>query len=194
MYEHLQELSERTSVETMTRIAERFLDRHPIARARDIYRWLWEGEFGPGQRHQPSNLDELVHQIRRARMHKLAGKQLIWESLGLTSRMVHINLVPYVDDGCPLRRIINLSERIRDLRSDQLRFKMQWQFMKTQVVPGMRVTVEEMNAFENEIAFHMTPEVSYSDEYVAEYGDLYIVVPFRLFFETFPEYDPHIEL
>ena len=95
MFEHLQEISERASIESMTRTAEQFLDNHPIARARDLYRWLWEGEFGPGTRHQPTRLDELTQMIRTARMHKSAGSQPMWEPLGLTCRFVHVNLIPY---------------------------------------------------------------------------------------------------
>ncbi len=188
MFEHLQEISSRVSVESMTLTAELFLDRHPNARAQDIYRWLWEGEFGPGQREQPSRLDELTQMIRTARMHKSAGKQPMWEPLGLTRRFVHVNVIPYSDAGCPLKRLISLGERTRDFRADQLRFKMQWSFMKTQIVPGMRVTVEEMNAFENDIAFHMTPEIPFTEEYIKEHGSGYMVLPYDMFFETFPEY------
>lgn len=191
MFEHLQEISERASIESMTRTAEQFLDNHPIARARDLYRWLWEGEFGPGTRHQPTRLDELTQMIRTARMHKSAGLQPMWEPLGLTCRFVHVNLIPYSDAGCPLKRILSLGERTRDYRADQLRFKMQWAFMKTQIIHGMRITVEEMVSFENDIAFHMTPEISFTDEYLTEYGSGYMVVPYDLFFETYPEYAEH---
>lgn len=191
MFEHLQEISEHFSVEQMTTIAEEFLDRHPQAKAQDIYRWLWEGEFGAGSRSQASNLDELTSAIRKARMHKTAGTQPMWEYLGLTQRLLHINIIPYSDAGCPLKRLLNLGERIRDFRPDQLRFKMQWGFLKTQVVPGMRITVDELNSFENEIPFHMTPELPFTEEFTQEYGTGYIIVPQDLFFETFPEYNPH---
>jgi len=188
MFEHLQEVSERFSIEQMTIIAEDFLDRHPIARARDLYRWLWEGEFGSGARFQAANLDELTQEIRKARMHKSAGSARMWEHLGLTQRLLHVNLIPYSDEGCPLKKILSLAERIRDFRPDQLRFKMQWGFLKTQIVPGMRLTVDELNLFENEIPFHMTPEIQHTEEYEKEYGSGYMIVPAGLFFEAYPEY------
>jgi len=187
MFEYLGQ-KESYDFETKARVAEEFLDRYREVRACDIYHWLWEGEFGKGPEAPELTLDELTDKIRLARTQRLSSKK-IWEHLGLAFLHIKINLVPYADSGCPLKRLMMLSDRSREIKSDTLRFKQDWAFMKTQIVPGMAITPDEMAGFENSIPFHILPEVPYSREFLRFYGDGYVIVPRELFFQYFPEYE-----
>ena len=173
-------------------VAEEFLDTYDPGDPRDIYRWLWEGEFGPGSHIREHSLEQLAQDIRRARIHRNRDRQAVCESLGLANVFVKVNLVPFADTGCPLKRLVMIEERIKDVRPDPRRFKKDWAFMKTELVPGMRVTTERMNAFEQEIPFHMAPEVEFSNEWYDTYGLGYRVVPRNVFFQYFPEYELEI--
>lgn len=180
------------SLEEKTFIAESFLDKYNPKRAQDLYRWLWEGEFGPGSIMQQLSLDQLQQDIRQSRMHYRKTNYhpgQICEDAGLTRRFLKINLMVYADSGCPLKRLIMLSERIKDARPDPLRFKKDWTFLKTQIISGMHLTLDLLNHFENEIAFHMSPETIWSDDWTGRYGSGYWLAPRLLFFHFFPEYE-----
>lgn len=170
--------------------AEEFLDHYKKVRPADVYRWLWEGEYGPGSNSPESSLDRLTYDLRLARMKQGAREQKIWEPMGLAMKVLKINLVPYADSGCPLKRLLDLSVRATEMRANTLRFKRDWNFMKTQIIPGMEISVDQMNSFENTIAFHMTPEVPWSELFLKQYGTGYRLAPRRLFFRHFPEYEP----
>lgn len=193
MYDHLQEyyLSDTWS-EHEKRVAEAdaFLDYYTEIRAQDVYRWLWEGEFGGGASAPELTLDRISFDLRIARTNPRVYEQKIWEPVGLSMRILKINIVPYADGGCPLLRLLELARRTGELRPNTLRFKRNWYFLKTQIVPGMHISVDDLNAYENTIAFHMTPEVSWSTEFMETYGTGYRLVPRSLFFRYFPEYEP----
>lgn len=170
-------------------LAETFLDSHPILEACDIYRWLWEGEFGPGSRPPPATMERLTLDIRAARMHPLAPQLPVWQELGLAQTLIQVNLVPYSDTGCPFKRLLMLMERVRDIKPDAMRFKQDWAFMKTEIVPGMGITIDSVSQFEADIPFHLVPEVEYSSVFRETYGAGYRIVPRGLFFQYFPEYE-----
>ena len=177
-------------------IAEGFLERYNVTEARNVYRWLWEGEFGAGSRTPTASLEQLSQDIRVARMHARRADYTpsgLCEEIGLAQRFIKVNLVPYADSGCPLKRLVLLADRGREARPDPLRFKSDWAFMKTQIVPGMELTIDRMNHFEEEIAFHMAPEVEYSEDHLKKFGVGYRLVPRSLFFAYFPEYAPETE-
>ncbi len=193
MYDYLHNIyysQEWFSHEYRVALAEDFLDHYREIMPQDIYRWLWEGEFGPGLQAPTNSLDQLTYDLRLARMMEGAREQRLWESMGLGMHILKINLVPYVDHGCPLMRLLELSRKTLEMKANTLRFKKDWHFMKTQIVPGMEITVDQMNGFENTIAFHMTPEVSWSDHYMKKYGVGYRLVPRNQFFQFFPEFEP----
>jgi len=171
-------------------VAEAFFDRYKKTKAQDIYRWIWEGEFGYGVQGKDNSLDTLIDDIRISRIRNRDQSFPIYEDLGLTGKLLKVNIVPYSDTACPLLRLIMLSEQTLRIKPDTLRFKKNWHFIKTQIVPGMGVTLDEIHDFENSIPFHMTPELPYSDEFLQEFGVGYRIVPVDLFFRFFPEYDP----
>lgn len=180
--------SPETGHEKKTVLAERFLDFYPEATARDMYRWLWEGEFGYGPKGPPEGLDALMDDIRIARIHQARSTE-VWEEIGLSEHFIKINLVPYADTGCPLLRLLQLTERVKDIKNDTLRFKQAWAFMKTQVSPGMSITLESIHNFENEIPFHMAPDISYTEIFQKVFGMKYRIVPREQFFLAFPEFE-----
>jgi hypothetical protein len=114
----------------------------------------------------------------------------VWEYLGLNNKLLKINIVSYAAHDGPLLRLLYFSSRTKDIKTDSLRFKKNWQFIKTQISPGMTITVEKMVEFEYKIPFHMTPEVSYTDSFLSQFGSNYRIVPASLFFNTFPEFNP----
>ncbi len=186
MYEAYQQDDEDLN-ELKNKMAEWFLENYSDLKARDMYRWLWEGEFGAAHHGRNLSLDRLTEDIRLARIKNRRGL-MVWEPLGLANVLVKVNLVPYSDSGCPLKRLIMLEERARDVRPNPLRFKHDWNLLKTQLTPDMPVKIEHIHEFENSIPFHLTPEVQYTDEFIDKYGLGYRVVPRTLFFDYFPEY------
>ncbi|MDH5656300.1 MAG: hypothetical protein OEZ34_10350 [Spirochaetia bacterium] len=171
-------------------VLERFFQKYKILHPEDLYMWLWEGEFGYGDRENINTLDQLTDSIRKSRIETGSKKLPVWDYLGLNNKLIKINIVSYADHNCPLLRLLFFSERTKDVKSDSLRFKKNWQFIKTQISPGMDITVEEMIAFENQIPFHMTPQMNYTDDFLSQFGSTYLIVPGSLFFSTYPEYDP----
>ena len=193
MYDHLHEQymnQQWVGPEYRAMLAEQFLDYYTDLKAQDIYRWLWEGEFGPGGNILDLSLDRLNTDLRKARADINVYEQKLWEPSGLSMKILKINIVRYADSGCPLLRLLELAARTRDSVPNTLRFKHNWNFMKTQLISGMNVTPEDMNVFENSIAFHMTPEINYSDLFIENYGLGYRLVPRQVFFKYFPEYEP----
>ncbi|MCB1165967.1 MAG: hypothetical protein KDK33_07430 [Leptospiraceae bacterium] len=187
-YYDLVEHTEDVTPEYKTETGEWFLDTYPTQRAVDLYHWLYLGEFGYGGEAPSSALDQLTEDIRIARFNppRFSG---VWEPLGLAGRLLKINLVAYSDAGCPLPRLIHLSERVRELRPNSLRFKGDWNFMKTIVVPGMEITLEQIHQFENQIPFHMTPYMGFTEEFERSYGQAFRIVPRKSFFQYFPEFE-----
>lgn len=169
-------------------VAEDFFRRYTEIHAADVYRWLWEGEFGPGATGPQLTLDRLTDDLRLARMFPHKERQKICENLGLAGSMLKVNIVPYVDSGCPFKRLLVMAERVRDVPADPLRFKRDWAFMKAWILRSSVLRLEEINNFENRIAFHLTPEVGYSERFLQNYSVGYRVVPKNLFFHHFPEY------
>ncbi|MBX7057388.1 MAG: hypothetical protein K1X75_04935 [Leptospirales bacterium] len=188
---NVERLGEGVSFEERMFISEQFLDRYAFAEPRDIYRWVREGEYGIGGHVIDLSLENLHQDLRKARIHKTRITLPVTENLGLANRFVKVNLAPYSDIGCPLKRLLMLEERVPDMRPDPLRFKRDWAFMKTQLSPGMSVTVDMMNRFENEIPFHMIPEIEYSKAWMENYGTGYRIVPRAAFFQYFPEHSIH---
>ncbi len=193
MYDYLQSkyvTAAQNSMELKVQITDQFFESYPDVSAQDIYRWIWEGEFGITAANDDMTLDRLSTDLRKARTMQISRYQPLWEAMGLSMRIVKINLVPYTDSGCPLNRLLELARKSREMRPNTLRFKRDWYFVKTQIVPGMSVTVEEMNQFENTIPFHMTPDLPFTDHFTETYGAGYRLAPRELFFKYFPEYEP----
>lgn len=175
------------STDRKTRMAEWFLAEFPRAEARDLYRWVWEGEFGRRQEQLDFSLDLLTEDIRRARIHPYKPGR-VWEPSGLAGALVKVNLVAYADGGYPLKRLLMMEERVADQRPNPMRFKHDWAFMKSQLVPGMSVTQEQIAELENNIPIHLSPDVLSSEAFLSAYGLGYRIVPRLLLFGQYEEF------
>ena len=60
--------------------------------------------------------------------------------------------------------------------------------MKTIVVPGMELTLDQIHQFENLIPLHMTPYMGFTEEFERVYGQAFRIVPRKSFFQYFPEF------
>jgi len=179
-----------SGMELKVRITDQFFETYKEVTAQDIYRWIWEGEFGICNSSEDLTLDRLSTDLRKSRTMAISREQTIWEPMGLSMRIVKINLVPYADSGCPMNRLIELAKKSKEMKPNTLRFKRDWYFVKTQIVSGMTVTVEDLNQFENTVPFHMTPDLPFTESFVDKYGLGYRLAPRELFFKYFPEYEP----
>lgn len=171
-------------------LAEWFYSHYHSYTPEDIYGWLWAGEFGypPGQ-YPDADLHTLLEDIRQARQHPGTIEQ-VWEPLGLENQLIKINIAHYADADCPLPRLIQLSERIRqEIHPNAMRFKSNWNLMKAQISDGSDVTLTQIHEFEERIPFNMTPYIVYSADFLSQFGFHYRIVPAELFFDYFPEFE-----
>lgn len=156
----------------------------------DIYAWLWAGEFGyPPGRFPDANLHALMEDIRLAR-HQPGALRVVWEPLGLEGLLVKINIAVYADEGCPLPRLIDLSERSREeINPNAIRFKSNWNLMKAHISTMAEVSLTQIHEFEERIPFNMSPCIAHSPDFLAQFGPHFRIVPARMFFTAFPEYE-----
>lgn len=175
------------SGEQKRKLVNWFLEHHPIARPRDVYGWLREGEYGKPVSIHNFSLDRLTQDIRLARIEGIRD-QPVWEPLGLAMLLVRINLVPYSDSGCPLKRLLMLEEKVQNIRPNPMRFKSDWSFFKAGLSENHPLTENDLIEFENSIPFHLVPEMEYGEKFLAAYGLGYRIVLRHQFFHFFPEY------
>jgi hypothetical protein len=170
--------------------AEWFYTHYHSYTPEDIYGWLWAGEFGyPPGLYPDANLHALMEDIRRAR-HQPGAHRAVWEPLGLESLLVKINIAVYTDEGCPLPRLVDLSERIREeIHPNAMRFKSNWNLMKAQISTAAEVTLTQIHDFEERIPFNMSPYIQYSPDFLAQFGPHFRIVPATMFFDAYPEYE-----
>ena len=177
---------EKDHLQKKGRIIEWYMEHYNLTNLQDIYRWLWEGEYGSGNR--DFSLDKLIDDIHLARINSIK-KDRIWEPAGLALTLIKINLVPYVNFGCPLKRLLSLEERVLNIHPNPLRFKEDWALIKTKYSKSKKLSTEDFNDYENSIPFHTVPIVQFSAEYINKFGLSYRILPRNLFFEYFPEYE-----
>jgi len=178
------------ALDQKTELAEWFYSHYKEYSAEDIYAWLWAGEFGYRPDGYPdADLHQLLSDIRMARQ-KPGLINAVWEPLGLENSLVKVNIAHYADAGCPLPRLIQLSERIREeIDPNALRFKSNWNLMKAQIYEGSALRLSQVHQFEDSIPFNMTPYIPFSNAFAEQFGSYYRIVPAALFFEYFPEFE-----
>lgn len=174
---------------------QKFIEINPFYQLQDLYQWLYYGEFGsvmekpdrPSARTKP----ELIKILEEIKMEKeLEPDDIVWESMGLGYRFVMVYLTPYYNRQCPLTRIINLLERSPAFRGTRVHFKLDWVFVKEYIIKNSnKFTKFDFYGFEDRYNFHQLPMIPYTDSYLKAKPKSYRVVPRKLFFEFFPEFD-----
>jgi hypothetical protein len=174
---------------------KKFIQENPFYELQDLYRWLYYGEFG--SQDIPSYLDKerarlelmrIKEDIKSEKQKNLSEK--IWEPMGLSQRFIMVFVTRYYEQFCPLMRLINLIERAPAFRGTRMQFKLDWAFLKEYIIRNSgRFTKQDFYGFEDRINFHQIPEVPFTDKFQKMRPEKYRVVPRKLFFDFFPEYD-----
>lgn len=170
---------------------ELFLERYPGIDLQDVYKWLYYGEFGPSQLIRPSKIPELQHLLNdiqhESRKDILADR--VWEPVGLSLKFVKVYISPYYKENCPLNRLINLMNRSIAFRGTRMHFKLDWSFIKEYFIRNQINTKQDFYNFEDRNSYQVLPELYHTDTYLSQHPHRYRVVPRKLFFEFFPEFD-----
>jgi hypothetical protein len=162
----------------------------------DIYKWLYYGEFGPEEHSvylksdaRVPELQKLLNDIKsEVNVPNLSDQ--VWRPLGLSLRYIKINLSCYHSLKLPLKTLENLLERSPAFRGTRVHFKLDWSFIKDYLITRVRkYQKEDFYTFEDRINFHQLPVVDFTSAYFKRYPDKYRVVPRKLFFDYFPEFN-----
>lgn len=188
-----------------TSFIEMFFGMYPKLQPQDIYHWLWLGEFGSNLMGIKMNddLEKITQDMeeyyimsskREGTTRDTVKKEVICEPLGMTNYYLKINLLAYNRAGCPLKRLLRLQSSSNQLRPDNFRMLQDWDLCQKIAVLDNRIKQEDFTLFEKKVALNMLPKMDFSREFISEYQPCYRVVPRKLFFRFFSEYEssmPH---
>jgi hypothetical protein len=173
-----------------------FLQQNPSIELQDIYRWLYYGEFGYEE--ESSYLKEekarpqLIRILDDVKFEKKnnVSPPVVWEPMGLAQRFIMVFLTPYSINQCPINRIVNLIERAPAFRGTRMHFKLDWAFIKDFLIRKEKLYIkQDFYNFEDRINFHHLPDVPFTEDYITNKPFKYRIVPRKLFFDFFPEFD-----
>ncbi len=174
---------------------KKFLIANPFYELQDLYRWLYFGEFGfedqmsylKKDRGKPE-LIKILDDIKSEQGKLIAEK--IWEPMGLSQRFVMVFVTRYEEKKCPIMRLVNLIERSPAFRGTRMQFKLDWAFLKDYVIrTSGRFTRQDFYGFEDRINFHQLPNEDFTAKFKSQRPEKYRIVPRKLFFDFFPEFD-----
>ncbi|MCE9500517.1 MAG: hypothetical protein K8R21_08475 [Leptospira sp.] len=177
-------------------IIDNFLAVHPLAEIQDVYKWLYYGEFGheeqvgifAKEKRLPELqliLDDLKSEIIEENI-----PEKVWDPVGFSMRFVMVYLTEYNRRECPLKRLVNLIERSPAFKGSRMQFKLDWGLIKDHLTqPGKNFERQDFYNFEDKIGFYQLPEVSFTLPFLENYPVKYRIVPRKLFFDYFPEFD-----
>lgn len=162
----------------------------------DLYKWLYYGEFGPeeqgGYLKQDKKLPELEYLLRdiREESSNPSITDRIWDPMGLSQRFIMVYISAFYKAQLPLKTLVNLLSRAPAFRGTRVHFKLDWSFIKEYLVGTLkRHSKEDFYSFEDRINFHQLPTVEFTQTYFFHNPSHYRVVPRKLFFDFFPEFD-----
>jgi hypothetical protein len=174
---------------------KKFLIANPFYELQDLYKWLYFGEFGfedqmsylKKDRGKPE-LIKILDDIKSEKDKLISEK--IWEPMGLSQRFVMVFVTRYEEKKCPIMRLVNLIERSPAFRGTRMQFKLDWAFLKDYVIrTSGRFTRQDFYGFEDRINFHQLPNVDFTSKFKSQRPEKYRIVPRKLFFDFFPEFD-----
>jgi len=179
---------------------QRFLSLNPFFELQDLYQWLYYGEFGAvndiiasKNSKQKPELINILDDIKSEK--ELESDDVVWESMGLSMRFVLVYVTPYYNLQCPLNRLVNLIERSPAFRGTRVHFKLDWVYVKEYVIKhSNKFNKFDFYGFEDRYNFHQLPNIPFTESYLKAKPRKYRVVPRKLFFEFFPEFDTKEDL
>ena len=167
-------------------------------RVRDLYQWIWEGEFGNKKEVERLSLKNLNTYIEKIYTHEKKmqkrneGKEVkklkMWENLGLSGVFLKVYTFTYIETGCPLKRLVEMQNFSLLHRPDIFRFKKNWLFAKQSSIERKIISSSVFEDFERFIGFEMLPALDYYKEFLEKHPHNYVIVPTQLFTKYFPEY------
>jgi hypothetical protein len=181
---------------------KKFINDHPYFELQDLYKWLYYGEFG-----YEEQVSYLKKEKGKPELHKLLEdikleetktnlSDLVWKPMGLSFRFVMVFVTNYYKHKCPLYRLINLMERTPAFQGTRMHFKLDWGFVKGYIIDNMkdRFAKQDFYGFEDRINFHSLPLIQFTNDYLNHSPEKYRVVPRKLFFDFFPEFNDNSDL
>ena len=167
----------------------------------DLYKWLYYGEFGSedhsGYLRQEKRLPELEYLLAdiKSEHNKTTLSERVWIPMGLSERFIMVHVSQYYKAELPLKTLAGLMDRSSAFRGTRVYFKLDWSFIKEYLIHRQRrFDKEDFYIFEDRINFHQLPNVDFTREYKAFNPDRYRIVPRKLFFDFFPEYDDKFDI
>ncbi len=164
-----------------------FFNHYSSIKERDLYRWLWEGEFAFSQRLEYSNLEQLLLDVHKSQSNGILTKT-VCEPLGLSNEFIRINLLSYKKMGYPLKTLLDLQNLEKNFRPQPFRFMRDWKFAKNWCLQNQKFKVAAFDDFERIISFHLIPKLEFSTSFIEQYNLDYWIIPRNFFFSKFPEF------
>lgn len=175
---------------------QKFIEENPFYEVQDLYRWLYNGEFGDINENnvvmKKGNHPELISILDDINQEKEIEEPFdrTWEPMGLSFRFIAVYLSPYHLRQCPLNRVVNLIERSPAFRGNRVHFKLDWVFLKDYIIKkSNKFTKFDFYGFEDRYNFHQIPNIPFTESYIKNKPRKYRIVPRKLFFDFFPEFD-----
>jgi hypothetical protein len=160
---------------------EKFLGKelslHPGSGIRDIYKLLYQGEFGVGHLISSRAMAEEFLRNEMAEMPRFAGEPLI-ESCSMDGEMVRVNLRPFLALNLPVDTLLEVIMQTADkIHGDKNRFGEQWLQIRRFIEKGvLAFTLTEFDEFTDTMKVNGYPAVHHSAQYNAKYKPAYRVV------------------
>jgi hypothetical protein len=164
------------------------LASHPGAGIQDIYKLLYQGEYGVGHiiASREAAADYLNEEL--ASMPKLNGDPLIEPCAGDGS-MIRVNLRPFVERKYSAERLIDaMMETAGLVKGDRGRFEAAWKKVREFIELGyFQFPLQEYDAFTAEMKAKNFPYGHHSKAYEERYKPAYRVLLRSAFEKYFPE-------
>ncbi len=177
---------------------KKFIGDHPYFELQDLYKWLYYGEFGfeeqvsylKKEKGKPE-LHKILDEIKMEKKSDKFIRPIVWKPMGLSFRFVMVFISAYYNAECPVNRLINLMERTPAFQGTRMHFKLDWGFIKEYIIKNHsdRFVKDNFYGFEDRINFHTLPPQEFTFDYLNNNPEKYRVVPRKLFFDFFPEFN-----
>lgn len=162
----------------------------------DLYKWLYFGEFGMEDHssflRREKRMPELEYLLDDIKSQKNEPKlsDRVWIPMGLSERFIMIHVSQYYKAELPLKTLAALMERSSAFRGTRVNFKLDWSFIKEYLIQQkQKFSKEDFYTFEDRINFHQLPNVDFTRIFKAFNPDRYRIIPRKLFFDFYPEFD-----